>query len=151
MKKMTIEARLDNLDKVLNFVSEELELSKCPRNLWNQIATATEEIFMNVASYAYKPAKGDVAIYVFLTGEEIVIKFEDTGKPFNPLEQTDPDLDKPLMERKIGGLGIYMVKRFMDKITYARVDNKNVLTMTKEIARDVSEIGVYADGTAEYR
>ena len=132
MKELIVEASVNNLDAVLNFVNEELGRHNCPQYLQNQIDIAVEEIFMNIARYAYKPANGNVVICICI-GEEIVIRFEDTGKPFNPLEQAAPDLDKPLAERKIGGLGIFMVRQLMDKIVYSFVDNKNVLIIRKKI------------------
>ena len=133
MKELIVEARLDNLDEVLDFVNEEIERHNCPPEIQSQIDIAVEEVFMNIAHYAYKPANGDVAICIY-AGDEIIIIFEDTGKPFNPLEQTDPDLEKPLKERKIGGLGIFLVRRIMDKVLYRHVDdNKNVLIIRKKL------------------
>ena len=131
MKKLTVKASVDKLDEVLNFVNESLERRNCPLDLRRKIDTAVDEIFMNIVRYAYKSAEGYVAIYIS-TGEEILIKFEDAGEPYNPLEQAVPDFDKPLMERKIGGLGIFMVRQLMDKVVYRRIGNKNVLTMTKK-------------------
>ncbi len=101
-----------------------------------------EEIFVNIANYAYaadggdSPGTGDggadgaVVIFISVT-DKIVIRFEDTGKSYNPLENPDPDLDKPLMERDIGGLGVFLVKKMMDNVEYSRVGNRNVLVMTK--------------------
>jgi len=132
MKKLTVKASIDNLDEVLDFVNENLERRNCPLALRHQIDTAVDEVFMNIAHYAYKPAEGYVVIYIS-TEEEILIRFEDTGEPYNPLEQAAPDLGKPLMERKIGGLGIFMIKQLMDKVVYTRAGNKNVLIMTKKI------------------
>jgi anti-sigma regulatory factor (Ser/Thr protein kinase) len=132
MKKLIVEANVINLEEIVDFVNEELEQHNCPPNLQSKIDIAVEEIFVNIANYAYKPKKGNVAIYIS-TGKEIIIRFVDSGKPYNPLERADPDLSKPLMERKICGLGIYLTKKLMDKVTYARINNKNVLTMAKEI------------------
>ena len=132
MKKLIVEASLNNLEKVMSFVNSSLEEHNCEPELLSQIGIAVEEIFINIAKYAYKPGNGDVVVSIVI-GKEIAIRFEDTGKPYNPLERTDPDLLKPLMERKIGGLGIYLTKKLMDKVTYSRVDNANVLTMTKII------------------
>ena len=132
MKELTVEASIHNLDEVLDFVNWELDLHNCPQYMRNEINIAVEEIFMNITLYAYKPARGNVTILIF-TGEEIVILFEDTGRHYNPLEQAAPDLDKPLMERKIGGLGIFMVKKLMDEVMYSYLDNKNVLTIKKKI------------------
>ena len=132
MKELIITANVENLDEVIGFVNTELERSGCSPGLQSQIVLAVEEIFVNIANYAYAPASGSVAICLAV-GEEVVIRFEDTGKFFNPLERAEPDLDKPLMEREIGGLGIYLVKKTMDKIDYSRIDDKNVFTMTKKI------------------
>ena len=132
MNRLTVKASIDNLNDALDFVNENLERRNCRMVLRHQIDIAVEEIFMNIANYAYKPASGNVAICVS-AGKEIVIRFEDAGKPYNPLEQAAPDLDKPLMERKIGGLGVFMARQFMDKIEYSRIGNKNVLIMTKNI------------------
>ena len=135
MNELIVAASIENLDEVTDFVNTELERNHCPPELQNQIDLAVEEIFVNIASYAYTPASGNVAISITVE-EDAVIRFEDTGNFFNPLEQPDPDLDKPLMEREIGGLGIFFVKKTMDKIDYMRVADKNVFTMTKKIKGD---------------
>ena len=132
MKKLIVEASIDKLDEVLDFVNEDLERHHCPPNSRHQIDIAVEEIFVNITNYAYKPAKGNVTICIS-TGEETIIRFEDMGKPYNPLEQAAPDLDKPLKERKIGGLGIFLAKQLMDEVVYTHADNKNILIMTKYI------------------
>ena len=132
MKELTIEARADNLDKVMDFVNEDLEQLNCPINLQSLIDIAVEEIFMNIVNYAYKPEVGNVVVCIS-AGKEITIRFEDTGKPYNPLDAADPDLYAPLKDRKPGGLGVYLVKKLMDKVVYMHVGNKNVFMMTKEI------------------
>ncbi|MCL2010473.1 MAG: ATP-binding protein [Synergistaceae bacterium] len=132
MRNVVVKASVDNLDDVLGFVNGYLELHNCQPYLRFQIDTAVEEIFMNIANYAYKPAEGYVTIRISAE-EKILIRFEDSGKPYNPLEQASPDLDKPVMARKIGGLGVFMVRQLMDEVAYTRADNKNVLTMTKKI------------------
>ena len=132
MKELTVAASIENLDKVIDFVNTELERESCPPALINQIDLAVEEVFVNIVNYAYTPAVGNIVIGV-AAGEDVIIRLEDTGKFFNPLEHPDPDLDKPLMEREIGGLGVFFVKKTMDKVDYLRTDNKNVLTMTKRL------------------
>jgi anti-sigma regulatory factor (Ser/Thr protein kinase) len=134
MKKLIVEAHVDNLDQVVDFINEDLEEHNCPPNLQSAIDITVEEIFVNIANYAYKPENGNVTICIS-TKEGFVISFEDTGKPYNPLERADPDFSIPINERKPGGLGIFLVKQLMDKVTYTRVDNKNLLTMTKEMRR----------------
>jgi len=133
MKELIIEASLANLNEVIDFINGELAHGGCPPELQTQIDLAVEEIFVNIVNYAYQPASGSVCIGIAV-GEEAVIRIEDTGEPYNPLERSDPDLDKPLMERDIGGLGIFLVKKMMDKVDYIRIDNKNVLVMTKKIS-----------------
>ena len=128
---LKIEAKVENLDKVIAFVNTELEKNKCLPDLKSEIDIAVEEIFINIVNYAYKPGSGDAAISIS-TRNKTIIRFEDSGKPYNPLEQPSPDLDKPLAERKIGGLGIFLVKKIMDNIKYSRTENKNILIMTKE-------------------
>ena len=144
MKKLTVAANIENLSEVINFVNVELECKDCPTELLNQIDLAVEEIFVNIVNYADTPANSSVAISVSVA-EEAVIMFEDAGKFFNPLEYPDPDLDKPLMERKIGGLGIFFVKKAMDKIDYMRIGDKNVLTMTKKLTVLLHEVWVKND------
>jgi anti-sigma regulatory factor (Ser/Thr protein kinase) len=131
-KELRIEARVDRLDEVLNFINSELERRACPPEPQDEINCAAEEIFVNIAKYAYTPAAGTALVSID-AGDDFVIRFEDSGRPFNPLESPAPDLDKPLMERKIGGLGIYLVKKLMDTVNYTRVDGKNVLVMSKKI------------------
>jgi anti-sigma regulatory factor (Ser/Thr protein kinase) len=135
MKELIVEASIDNLNVVLDFVNEDLKLIDCSLILQSELEVIVEEIFMNISNHAYKPNSGNVAIYLSV-GDEIVIRFEDTAKPYNPLEQADPVLDIPLTERKEGGLGVYLVKQLMDKVAYEYVNNKNILTVTKEIKKN---------------
>lgn len=133
MKELSIAATVENLDEVLDFVKEELELAGCEQKLQMQIAIAVEEVFVNIAHYAYQPEIGPAVIRVSSTESEITIEFEDKGTPYNPLLRDDPDITQSLEDRKIGGLGIYMVKKIMDSIEYQHIDNKNILTIKKII------------------
>ena len=134
VKELTVEANIQSLDKVIDFVNEELERNTCSSELLSNIILAVEEVFVNIANYAYTPSSGSVVLSID-AGEEAVIRFEDTGKPYNPLDHPAPDIHKPLMERDIGGLGIFLVKTLMDKVDYMRVGNKNVLVMTKRLSK----------------
>ena len=150
VSKLKVEASKDNLESVLEFVKKELEWYNLFGEVLGDIIVATEEIFVNIANYAYNPEeRGGVEISVQLSppdvppggfvGKEptdssmgkVVISFTDNGSPFSPLERADPDLDLPLAEREIGGLGVFMVKKLMDKVDYCYLDNKNILTITK--------------------
>jgi anti-sigma regulatory factor (Ser/Thr protein kinase) len=130
--KLTIKASAFNLDVVLEFLGEELNRYKVPEPVQADINVAVEELFSNIANYAYQPGKdGETTLYVVSDGKKVVLRFEDTGVPYNPLERADPYLDVPLEDREIGGLGIYFVKQLMDSVKYTYTDGKNTLTMSK--------------------
>lgn len=130
INEFSIEAKLDNLDAVLDFIAKRLEIANCPAKIQTQVSIAAEEIFVNIASYAYAPDVGSVTIRISI-GEDIVIEFEDKGKPHNPLEKKDPDITKSTEEREIGGLGIFMVKKIMDSAEYRHESGKNILLVKK--------------------
>ena len=135
MKKITVIADAENIDILLNFVNTELELCGFPEELIPDINVAVEEIFINISDYAYVPTNGNVTVFmsVDMSGGDKVATFvfEDSGMPFNPLEAPTPDLDKPPIERDIGGLGILFVKQLMDDVSYTYVEDKNILTIKK--------------------
>ena len=133
--KLDIEASVDNLDKVLAFVDEQLEKHDCSPKIQMQIDVAVDEIFVNIASYAYTPQKGSANISVEIQEEPlaVIITFIDGGVPYDPLKKPDPDVSLPAEEREIGGLGIYMVKQSMDNISYEYRDGKNILTIQKNL------------------
>ena len=135
VKELTLEAKVANLQQVLDFVDENLKSMRCPMKILMQIDVAVEEIYVNVASYAYAPNTGSVTIQMELQEHPrtVVITFIDSGIPYNPLAKADPDVTLSAAERAIGGLGIYMVKKSMDKMEYEYTDQKNVLKMYKNI------------------
>ena len=132
MKKLSVKASVDNLDKVIYFVNAELDARNCSQKLRGEIDIAVDEVFVNIAGYAYPEVDGDVNIFISVDNEA-VIRFEDAGIPFNPLKHAAPNIEQPLMEREIGGLGVYLVKRLMDKVEYVRDGDKNILVITKGI------------------
>ena len=127
MSDITVEARSENLDEVLDFVGE--KLAGCPHDIQNRIGLAIDEVFSNIARYAYYPTVGDVTVKIAV-GDTITVVFEDSGVEYDPLSAENPDLTTPAAERKIGGLGIYMVKNTVDSIEYHRAGDKNTLTIT---------------------
>ena len=136
MKSLTVEARVDNLDKVLSFVDEQLESAECPIGIQTQIDIAVEEVFVNIAQYAYDPDSGPAQISINLVRTaplKVELSFIDSGIPYNPLAKEDPDVTKSVEERPIGGLGIYMVKNIMDEVHYEYKDGHNIFTITKNI------------------
>jgi serine/threonine-protein kinase RsbW len=132
MKELVVDAVVENLDKVLEFVNESLEESNCSMKLMTQINIAVEEIFVNISTYAYNPEVGGTTIRICIS-DEVVIEFEDNGKPYNPLLKIDPDITTSVEERDIGGLGIFMVKKIMDSVEYDNKDNKNILRISKVV------------------
>ena len=133
MEELRVEANVENLSKVLAFVDDQLEMAECPMKAKIQIDIAVEEIFVNIAHYAYAPGTGDALIRVRISEEpaKVLIDFEDSGIPYNPLEKADPDVTLNVQEREIGGLGIFMVKKIVDEIRYEYADGKNRLTLGK--------------------
>jgi len=132
VKKIKFQAKVENLSRVIDFVNKELVKNGCPADMLDRINVAVEEIFVNIANYAYGHGAGDVTLSVSVA-EKAEIRFEDSGKPYNPLECADPDLETDLSSREIGGLGIYLVKKLVDSIEYARIDDKNILTIIKNL------------------
>ena len=137
-KELEIEAKVENLDKVLAFVDSELESKDSPMKIQVQIDIAVEEIFVNIAHYAYKPSVGMATICVEVKDEplEMELTFIDSGIPYNPLAREDPDITLSAEEREIGGLGIYMVKKSMDKVSYENKDGKNILRIWKGLENE---------------
>ena len=133
MKELKLDAIPENLDTVLDFVNTELAAIDCSPKSQNQIAIAVEEVFVNIASYAYNPEIGPARVCASLNGGELRLVFEDSGKPYNPLEKADPDITARAEDRPIGGLGIFMVKKIMDTVNYQYENGLNQLTMTKVI------------------
>ncbi len=133
MKELTIDASVENTPVVIDFVNELLEESGCSMKIEAQIDVAVDELFSNIALYAYAPSAGPATVQVELCGEPpaAVITFIDRGVPFDPLKKTDPDVTLSAEERKIGGLGIYIVKKSMDDMKYEYRDGQNILKITK--------------------
>ena len=134
-KELTVDATDENLQKVLAFVDQELKAVGCSEKTQMQIDVAVEELFVNIAHYAYAPETGSANIWVKTQPEpkSISITFLDRGVPYNPLDKPDPDVTLSAEERKIGGLGIYMVKKSMDNVLYEHRDGQNVLTIVKSL------------------
>lgn len=135
MKELNIEAKKENLNQVLAFVDEQLEYCKCTMKTMMQIDMAVEELFVNIALYAYSPEIGCVTVCVDVCKEPltVTITFIDQGKPYNPLANDDPDIALSAEERQIGGLGIYMAKKIMDNIEYEYKEGRNILTIKKRL------------------
>lgn len=119
--------------QILGAILESPEVSSCNQKENLALRLACEEIVMNVTSYAYPESVEGFLDVDIQKGDRIVIRFEDGGVPFNPLEQNLPDTNMPWTERDIGGLGIFLLRYKMDDVRYAYEDNKNILTIEKAI------------------
>ncbi|MBQ3396267.1 MAG: ATP-binding protein [Synergistaceae bacterium] len=135
MKELTLDADVKNLDEVLAFVDEQLEVHDCSPKIQMQIDVAVEELFVNIAHYAYNPETGPATVRVEIQENplSVIITFIDNGVPYDPLAKPDPDVTLSAEEREIGGLGIYMVKKSMDNIEYEYKDGKNILKIQKNL------------------
>lgn len=133
MKELTIAATVENIEVVTDFVNQQLEELACPMKAQMQINIAIDELFSNIAHYSYNPEIGQATVRVEVMENPLAVSitFIDNGVPYDPLSKEDPDLTLSAEERKIGGLGIYMVKKSMDEITYEYKDGQNILSIKK--------------------
>ena len=129
-------AKLDELPNVISFIESELEKFEFSFKIITQFNLVVEELFVNVASYAYKDkndGKCKISIEYNQEKQEVKLSMEDNGIKFNPLEKEEPDTTLSIEDRPIGGLGILLVKKNMDNIEYKYEDNKNVLILSKNV------------------
>ena len=127
----TLTANRDTVPEMMDFISALCE-SMPPQTAFD-ITLACEELLVNIASYAYPNGEGEYTLRFEndTDNRKVTLIFEDTGIPFNPLSKEDPDLTVPMAERKIGGLGIMMVRKRMDSVGYVYAEGKNILTVMK--------------------
>jgi serine/threonine-protein kinase RsbW len=127
----SFKAKLEYLNDIIEFTEKCLEESGCPLKCMNQVCIALEEAFVNVASYAYPQSDGEVELRIEYSPDCVQLVLSDEGLPFNPLERDEPDITLNAEEREIGGLGIFMIKKIMDDVSYSCSSGKNILTMKK--------------------
>ena len=133
MHELVVDAQVEKLDEVLDFIDGYLDEWECPMKTQTQINIAVEEIFVNIAHYAYEHHDGQARITITRKGSDAEITFTDSGVPYDPLAKPDPDVTLSAEERQIGGLGIYIVKKSMDSVSYEHRDAKNILVISKKI------------------
>ena len=132
-KEICIDALTDNLDQVNEFVESMIEDAGCSSRTIMQIRISVEEIFVNIANYAYTPETGKATISVEVSDDAAIVTiiFMDSGTQYDPLAKEDPDVTLSFEERQIGGLGIFMTKKSVDELSYLRDDTKNVVIFRK--------------------
>ena len=135
MNKLVVPAEIDKLDDVIAFVDTSLEGHEYSDKTLMEIEIAVEEIFVNIASYAYPPGTGVVSVETDISSkpETLIARFIDNGIKYDPLEKDDPDTGLSVEDTPIGGLGIFITKESMDDVIYEYKDNKNILTIRKEL------------------
>ena len=132
-KELTLAATVENIEAVTDFVSAMLEEADCPMKAQMQISIAIDELFGNIAHYAYAPQTGEATVQVEIEEGMAAITFIDSGVPYDPLTAETPDTSLSAEERSVGGLGIFLVKKSMDEMAYRYEDGKNMLTIRKRI------------------
>ena len=135
MQELIVEADRMNLPQVQAFIDEQLEEVGCPMPAQISIDIAVEELFVNIASYAYGNGSGKAVVQVTVHEDplSVEITFIDNGAPYDPLAKADPDTTLSVKERKKGGLGIFMVKKSMDNVSYEYKDGNTILTIKKNL------------------
>jgi sigma-B regulation protein RsbU (phosphoserine phosphatase) len=133
-RSITLKAAITELETLNTFIATDLDSGGCPQQIRGQIELAAEEIFVNIARYAYTDT-GEVTVDCHKEQAQgkitMTLVFSDRGRPFNPLEHDDPDIRLPLEEREPGGLGLLIVKKTMDRIHYSRENEVNRLEIRK--------------------
>ncbi len=133
LKTLTVDATTEKLQAVNEFIDGFLEENGCSPKAQMKVDLAVEEIFVNIANYAYGDSVGKAEISIENNDGEVTIVFKDSGVPYNPLERKEPDVTLSADDREIGGLGIFLTKKNMDSVSYEHKDGKNILTMKKKI------------------
>ena len=131
MEKRIFKADTSELEALFDYSTLLLEKLSFTHHDIIMINTALEEVFVNVAKYAYEEG-GTVEVTLSNDKNKVTFIFKDHGKEFNPLDREDPDITASSSEREIGGLGIFMAKNIMDDISYEYKDGYNILTMIKK-------------------
>ncbi len=133
MKELTIDAKISNLHGVIGFLDAQLEEMDCPMSAQIQLDMAVEELFVNIANYAYAPGSGTATIRIRTCSSprSVTVTLIDEGVPFDPTKKQDPDTSLSAQDRSIGGLGIFMAKKSVDEMKYEYVNGQNRLTLHK--------------------
>ena len=135
MKELTLAATLENIPVVAAFLDGQMEAAGCTPKARMQMDLAVDELFGNIAHYAYKPDVGYATVRVDVLKDPLSVEvtFIDNGRQYDPLAKEDPDTTLSLEDREIGGMGILIVKKSMDAVSYEYKDGKNILTIKKNI------------------
>ena len=131
--QLTLKAEIEEFERLRIWLQGIALKLKLPERIASQLMIAADEVFSNIAAYAYPGTTGPVTVSAEQNGSLLQLTFSDAGRPFDPLGNTEPDITLPLEKRNIGGLGIFVVKKLMDKVEYRRENDCNILVLTKRI------------------
>ena len=134
-ESMTVPAQIAEFPRVSEFIENQAQQAGLDPKEITQLLIAAEEAYVNIAHYAYAdaaPGQAEIYCEALSDGTGIAVSFRDNGQPFNPLANSEPEINAPLQEREIGGLGIFMIKKMMDDVSYCYQDGKNQLTLVKK-------------------
>jgi len=134
LSTIRVPAKLDHLHALIDMVSNCAKEQGLGEKRINEIEIAAEEALVNIFHYAYQGQGGDVEISCKVErGRTFTIEIIDSGMPFDPFSVSEPDTTLDVAERQIGGIGVFLIKKLMDEVTYQRDNNKNVLTLTVDL------------------
>ncbi len=133
---LTLEASLKNLEMISSFLHKWAKKASLSTHSENELLLAVEEAYMNIVKYAYPESLGKVSIHCRIEEDSLILKIKDEGIPFNPLQLSEPHLVSCLKERKVGGLGVFLMRRFVDNVKYEKEGKYNVLTLVKSKKKD---------------
>lgn len=135
LKEITMQADIDNLEICQQVLDEAFAMIGASLSFQMHFMLAFEEVFVNICNYAYENG-GTIHLRLEISDKDLEVTLCDWGKPFDPLKKKDPDLHASIEERKIGGLGIFLAKKYLDAFDYSYQDGKNVSVLKKEIPSD---------------
>lgn len=135
MYKWTLDATIENVETITGLIDEKLEEAGASMKAEMQINIVIDEIFSNIAKYGYASGKGDATVTLDILQDPLraEITFINSGEPYDPLAQEDPDIHAALDDRPMGGLGILIIKKTMDDVSYEFKDKQNILTVVKAL------------------
>ena len=132
MPRIQLAAKLENLEPMLAFIEQGAKKLGFDAQKLNGMRLTSEEVLVNIINYAYPDKQGNIEItYEVKEDMRFVVEIIDWGIPFDPLSLPKPDVEAPLEKRKVGGLGIYLIRTIMDEVNYRRDQDRNILTLTK--------------------
>jgi len=138
MAKIELSAEMENLEGFLDFIVKEAGREGFSTRRVSEIRLAAEEVLVNIFSYAYPKASGAVSVNCFAKEDLFTLEIRDSGIPFNIMTASGPDVSSPLLERDVGGLGIYFIKKMTTETRYHRDKGQNRLTLIFEKCRQKS-------------